>query len=362
MPSFESVKIIFFLLLISHTLLCQENDSTKVSNNPSNKDTVAIIGVGDIMMGSNYPAPGKLPPYDGSDLMKEVKSILQSADVTMGNLEGVLMDTGGIAKTCRNPKVCYVFRSPEHYAKNLADAGFDVMSLANNHSGDFGDLGKQRTNKALDAVGIRYAGQDTKPFVTFQKNGIRFGFVAFAPNAGCASINDIPGAKKIVRKLDSICDVVIVSFHGGAEGPDFQHVPRTTEIFYGENRGNVYQFAHDLVDAGADVIFGHGPHVTRAVEVYKDKFIAYSLGNFCTYGGINVSGVTGLSPILKVYTSRKGEFYCSQITSTYQQFFSTVKIDARQQVLKRIQLLTKEDFPQARITIDAQGWIKKSTK
>ncbi len=321
-----------------------------------------MIGVGDIMMGSNYPDAGALPPHDGHELMKEVEPILKSADVTMGNLEGVLMDSGGTPKTCRDPKVCYVFRTPERYVQNLFQAGFDVMSVANNHSGDFGEQGKQHTKKALEAAGINYAGQDTKPFVIFEKNGTRFGFVAFAPNTGCANINDIAAAKKIVAKLDSLCDVVIVSFHGGAEGPQFQHVPRATEVFYGENRGNVYQFAHALIDAGADIIFGHGPHVTRAVEVYKNRFIAYSLGNFCTYGGINVSGVSGLSPIIKVYIDRKGGFHCAKVTSTYQQFMSSVKADQQHQVLKRIQLLTKEDFPQTKITVDEQGWIKKSTE
>ena len=314
------------------------------------------------MMGSNYPEAGGLPPHEGRDLMKEVESILQTADVTIGNLEGVLMDVEGIAKTCRNPKLCYVFRSPEGYAQNLVNAGFDGMSVANNHAGDFGELGKQRTKKALEAVGINYAGQDTKPFVLFEKNGIRFGFTAFAPNTGCANLNDIPAAKKIVAHLDSVCDIVIVSFHGGAEGPQYQHVTRSAELFYGENRGNVYQFAHALVDTGADLVFGHGPHVTRGVEVYKNKFIAYSLGNFCTFGGINVSDINGLSPIIKVFTDRKGEFYKAKITSTYQQFLSNVMIDPKQQVLKRIQSLTKEDFPDTKVTFDESGWIKKSTK
>jgi len=346
------VKKFLFIpfLLLSHCILSQK------------KDTVSIIGVGDIMMGSNYPEVNGLPPHDGGDLMKEVESILQSADLTIGNLEGVLMDSEGTAKTCRNPKVCYVFRSPERYVQNLVNAGFDAMSIANNHSGDFGEQGKQRTKKSLDAAGINYAGQDLKPFVILEKNGTRFGFAAFAPNMGCANINDIPAAKKIVAQLDSLCDIVIVSFHGGAEGSKCQHVPRATEVFYGENRGDVYQFSHALVDAGADVIFGHGPHVTRAVEVYKNKFIAYSLGNFCTYGGINVDDVKGLSPIIKVYTDRKGVFQCAKVTSTYQQFLCNVKIDVQQQVLKRIQLLTKEDFPQTKINIDDQGWIKKITK
>ena len=326
------------------------------------KDTITVIGVGDIMMGSNYPNPSALPPNDGSELMKDVEPILKNADVTIGNLEGVLLDQGGVAKTCHNPKVCYVFRSPERYVQNLVNAGFDALSLANNHANDFGWMGMQSSMRTLENAGLYHAGQISKPYVTFEKEGIKYGFIAFAPNTGCNNINDLFTAKKMVAHLDSTSDIVIVSFHGGAEGPENQRVTRKSEIFYSENRGNVYQFAHAVIDAGADVVFGHGPHVTRAVEVYKDKFIAYSLGNFCTYGGINVSGVNGLSPIMKVFTNQKGHFLKAQITSTQQTFMAPVKLDSLNQVLKKIQALTKSDFPEEIVTIDDAGWIKKSTK
>jgi poly-gamma-glutamate capsule biosynthesis protein CapA/YwtB (metallophosphatase superfamily) len=165
----------------------------------------------------------------------------------------------------------------------------------------------------------------------------------------------------MVRHLDSISDVVIVSFHGGAEGPAYQHVPRTYELFYGENRGNVYQFAHSVIDAGADIVFGHGPHVVRGTEVYKDRFIAYSLGNFCTYGGINVSGINGFAPIIKVFTNHDGRFLAAQITSCIQHSLSPVAVDSDKLVNKKIQELTKQDFPEANIVIDDEGWIKQST-
>jgi hypothetical protein len=175
------------------------------------------------------------------------------------------------------------------------------------------------------------------------------------------SLNDLDGAKKLVTQLDSLADIVIVSFHGGAEGPQYQHVPRTSEIFYGENRGDVYQFAHELIDTGADIVFGHGPHHTRGVEVYKNRFIAYSLGNFCTYG-MNITGVNGLAPIIKVYTNPHGEFLQGYITSTDQRSGLKVKMDTEKRVLQRIRQLTKEDFPETNLIISDDGWIRKSTK
>lgn len=330
--------------------------------NAQKKDTVTVIGVGDIMMGSNYPNSSGLPPNNGSDLLTDVKLILQSADVTMGNLEGVLLNDGGTAKTCRDPKVCYVFRSPQIYVQNLVDAGFDLMSLANNHAGDFGETGRKSSMKTLEEAGIAHAGQLTTPYAIIEKGGIRYGFVAFAPNNNCLPLNDFTGAKKIVSKLDSLADIVIVSFHGGAEGPQYQHVPREEEIFHGENRGDVYKFSHILIDAGADIIFGHGPHVTRAIEVYKERLIAYSLGNFCTYSGINVSGVNGLAPILKVYTNNQGVFYKAQIFSTKQTYRDRVRLDSQKQVLSRIRELTQQDFPESQLSIDENGWVTKSKR
>ncbi|HEY5917897.1 MAG TPA: CapA family protein [Chryseolinea sp.] len=320
------------------------------------KDTVTVIGVGDIMMGTNYPE-NKLPENDGGFLMKGVEPYLRDADITFGNLEGTLLDSGGIAKTCKDPKVCYAFRTPVAYVKNLVNAGFDVMSLANNHAGDFGEAGRVSSMRILDSAGIQHAGQLVKKFVTFEKDSIKYGMVAFAPNSGCVNLNDLVGAKLLVEHLDSICDIVIVSFHGGAEGAQYQNVPRTNELFHGENRGNVYAFSHAMIDAGADIVFGHGPHVTRAIEVYQDRFIAYSLGNFCTYRGISVTGVNGLSPIIKVYTDPTGRFYKGLIIPTYQSYGTGVRVDPQNQVIKKIQELTKKDFPESKIQIAENGLI-----
>jgi hypothetical protein len=319
-------------------------------------DTLSIIGVGDIMMGTNYPED-KLPPNDGIHLLKGVDSVLRDADVTFGNLEGTLLDEGGIPKKCQDPKVCYAFRTPVRYVKNLVSAGFDVVSLANNHAGDMGDPGRQSTIKTLEAANILHAGQITHPTTIFEKDSIRYGLAAFAPNSNCVDINDLEGALGIIKKLDSICDIVIVSFHGGAEGAQYQNVPRTNEIYYGENRGDVYKFSHALIDAGADIIFGHGPHVTRAVEVYNERFIAYSLGNFCTYRGISVSGVNGLAPIIKVFTDRTGKFLYGKIIPTYQTYETGVRIDPQNQVIRKVQELTKKDFPESQIRIDEKGLI-----
>ncbi|MEP2771903.1 MAG: CapA family protein [Fulvivirga sp.] len=341
----------------SVVLQIYQQDSVEIAISRVLKDTVSIIGVGDIMMGTNFPEDHYLPPNQGKDLLSDVDSILQSADITFGNLEGVILNEGGDPKYCRDPKVCYIFRSPEYMVQNLKDAGFDVMSTANNHAGDFGTPGRENTMRVLDSLEIYHAGLQSRPFVTFEKEGMKYGFAAFAPNTGTMSINDIPGAKAIVVHLDSISDIVIVSFHGGAEGSKYQRVERKTEYFYGENRGNVYQFAHELIDSGADVIFGHGPHVTRAVEVYKNRFIAYSLGNFCTYARFNLRGDNGLAPIVNVFTNSYGEFLHAQVTPVIQYASGGPRIDHKARVIERLQYLTSKDFPEVKIKIDDSGLI-----
>ncbi|HEY4652926.1 MAG TPA: CapA family protein [Cyclobacteriaceae bacterium] len=321
------------------------------------KDTLVLIGVGDIMMGTNYPDDSRLPPNGGDFLFRGVEEWLRDADVTIGNLEGVLLDSGGAVKLCKDPKVCYAFRSPVSYVNHLMGAGFDIMSLANNHAGDFGDEGRQSTMRTLDSVGIAHAGQLTRPYTLFIRDSITYGFTAFAPNSGCLSLNDIENARSIIRHLDTISNVVIVSFHGGAEGAKYQNVPRQKEIFYGEDRGDVYGLSRSWIDAGADIVFGHGPHVTRAVDVYNGRFIAYSMGNFCTYRGINIAGVNGLAPIMKVYTNRSGEFLKAQIIPTFQTFEKGVQIDPDKRVVLVIKDLTKKDFPESEIQIDDNGLI-----
>ena len=326
------------------------------------KDTLSIIGVGDIMLGTNFPKPDYLPPDSGQFLLAQAQPFLTDADVTFGNLEGVILNDGGEQKSCKNPDLCYLFRSPEYLATHLKWAGFDVLSTANNHAGDFGDSGRLNTMKVLDSLQIHHAGLQSRPYETFIIDGMKYGFAAFAPNSGTMSIHDHEAAIEIVSLLDSISDVVIVSFHGGAEGKKYQHVTRETETFYGENRGNVYQFSHDLVDAGADVIFGHGPHVVRAVEVYNGRFIAYSLGNFCTYARFNLKGANGLAPIVKVFTKADGQFLYARVFPFIQLSPGGPQIDKNKTVISKMRELMTADFPENQISLDDQGYIRYVTQ
>jgi hypothetical protein len=329
------------------------------------KDTLTFIAVGDIMMGLNYPdnAP-VLPPQDGALTFESVAGVLRDADITIGNLEGVLLDSGGYAKRCANPSVCYVFRSPERYVKHLVDAGFDLMSVANNHSGDFGDAGRAGTVRSLRSAGLGFAGfEGIAESYILERDGIRYGFVAFAPNTGTVSFHDQPRARELIAEVKKKCDIMIVSMHIGAEGPRHSRITRNSELFVGENRGNPYAFARLAIDSGADLVIGHGPHVPRAADLYKGKFIAYSLGNFATNTSVNISGESGYAPILKIRTDRKGDFIDGEIVSAIQHGERGERrphLDPAGVCIKEIKRLTEIDLPETEISIDGKtGRITK---
>ena len=303
------------------------------------------------MLGTNFPSVNYLPPNDGKELLKPVQHLLTDADITFGNLEGVLLTGKGNVKKCSNPATCYAFKSPDHYGNYLKEAGFDVLSLANNHSGDFGTIGRKNTARVLEQLDISFAGSTEHPYSIFTKDSVTYGFCAFSPNRGTMQINDYQTVRRTIEHLDSLTNIVIVSFHGGAEGDKFKHITRETEIYLGENRGNPYEFARVAIDAGADVVFGHGPHLTRAIDLYKNRFIAYSLGNFATYGRFSLSDSKGVAPIIKVLVNKKGEFLKAEIRSTKQIGRGEPFPDPQNRALKEIMDLTKTDIPESELII-----------
>ena len=343
----------------------EENINTAVINSAENEISenkkITVIGVGDIMLGSNYPSKNLLPKND-YNILSDTEKILQDADITIGNLEGTLFDEGGTPKSCSDPSVCFVFRTPSKYGQYLKKAGFDYLSIANNHSNDFGDEGIRETMKNLDELGIKYTGIKKLAETTIiEKDNLKYGFVSFAPLSKTVDLNDYEYAAELIKSLKSKVDIVIVMFHGGAEGNGKEHLTRKTEMFFGENRGNVFKFARMAVDAGADIIFGQGPHVTRAIELYKNKFISYSAGNFATYGKFNLKGSSGIAPIFKITLDSKGNFIEGEIIPVRQtKGVYGPFIDENKSAVKEIISLNKSDFPEGNgLSISEDGKIQK---
>lgn len=324
--------------------------------------TIKIIGVGDIMLGTNFPNESYLPPNDGKGLLSEAIDPIRRADIAFGNCEGTFLNEGGTVKKCDDPSLCYAFRQPTGYAQLLKEAGFDLVSLANNHSGDFGQIGRESSMKALGGAGLGYAGLKDCPTSIVEKDGVKYGLIAFSPNNGTLNIHNIDSAQIMVKELQAQVDIVIVSFHGGAEGESHRRVPKKSEYYYDENRGDVYAFAHAVVDAGADVVFGQGPHVARGIELYQGRIIAYSLGNFCTYSRFSLKGCAGTAPMLEVEVNKDGEFKDGRIISFIQVGEGGPIHDANKRAVKEIKELTELDFPETDLIIKENGRILKKPR
>ncbi len=316
---------------------------------------ISIAAVGDMMLGTDYPE-NHLPDDDGVGFLADVTPILSAADLAIGNLEGVLIDGGQPGKKCGNPAACYLFRSPTRYAKHYRNAGFDLMSLANNHARDFGEEGRSSSMTALDTVGILSSGREGH-FSIILRADTSIAYLAYAVTKDSNVLLDYELAFANIELHAAEHDIVVVSFHGGAEGADVTHLPFAEEEYYGEPRGDVVWFARGAVDAGADLVIGHGPHVVRGIERYKDRLIAYSLGNFATYYGISVAGIKGVAPILTTTLDGDGRFVEGLITSTVQLRPAGPSIDEKQRALNLIRGLSIDDFATPGLNFSKDGII-----
>lgn len=314
-----------------------------------------VAAVGDLMIGTDYPL-NHLPDDDGVGFLAAVAPILSAADLTIGNLEGVLADGGEPAKKCSNPNACFLFRSPTRYARHFAAAGFDVLGLANNHARDFGEDGRTSSMAAINAAGMHHSGR-VDDFASFEQDGLRIAVLAYAVTRNSNLLLDYELAFATIASFAATHDIVVVSFHGGAEGADVIHVPFAEENYFGEPRGDVVWFARGAVDAGADLVVGHGPHVVRGMERYKNRLIAYSLGNFATYYGISVAGIKGIAPILTATLDGNGAFVCADVVSTVQLRPAGPSIDPGGSALKLLRSLSIADFGEPGLAFLAGGEI-----
>ena len=235
-----------------------------------------LAAVGDIMLGGT--AAPEMRKYGYDYPFELTRDILKQAQIVFGNLEGPLTD-GGVAGTEKQ----YLFRSPpDKVAPALARAGFTIVSLANNHTLDYGPEGLADTRAALAQAGIGHVGAgqnlaEARQPVYMMVDGVTVAFLAYSltfPEEFWAG-PDKPGTafghehfvRTDVMATREKADLVVVSFHWGQEGK--------TEL-----RDYQTQLAHAAIDAGASAVLGHHPHILQGVERYKHGVILYSLGNF----------------------------------------------------------------------------------
>jgi hypothetical protein len=345
---------------ISPTAIPQPStNADNAARAPSPYDEIVVTAVGDVMLGTAFPDESTLPPNDGANLLTEVTPFLKRGDVVYGNLEGPMID-GGDSPKCRGKKIgtCFAFRVPTRYGKYLKDAGFTAMGLANNHAMDFGLEGRASSRHVLDAMQIAHTGE-VGDIARLTVKGRKIAIIAFATYSGAYNFLDLDDSLQAIRSLKAESDLVIAGFHGGAEGATHQHVLEGDETFLGEDRGDLRRFTHAAIDAGADLLLGSGPHVVRAMEIYKGKLIAYSLGNFATYGPFNLNAENGLTLVLEAHLAADGTFLRGKAYPAKQEKPGGPRMDPEIKILPVLRALSNADFKETAVVVGPQGelWL-----
>ncbi|HCH65596.1 MAG: capsular biosynthesis protein [Deltaproteobacteria bacterium] len=325
---------------------------------PSGK-RISFAAAGDTMMGSDLRKGARgLADGDGIGLFAGLEPLFRSADVAFLNLEGPLADGLPNQKCGPNSSSCYAFRTPTRYTNALTDLQLDLASLANNHAMDLGKAGMNSTIAALDAADIGHAGR-YGDYAIIERNGVKVGLVAAHSGGCCPNVNRPAEVSRLIAEVDAQVDIVVFSFHGGAEGAKHRHVPGRTEIAWGERRGDVQALARAAVDAGADVVFGHGPHVLRAMEVYRGRLIAYSLGNFCGFRQFGTrGGLGGTSLVLEVGLAENGVLMDAKVHPAALNGEGAPRPDPKGTAIEQLNELSAADFPDSGVQVQPDGTIQ----
>lgn len=341
---------------------------------------VRLAFVGDINLGTST-LPDGVPPDSGRGLLDRARGAL-AGDLVVGNFEGVLADTGTSFKctasphpkpathprarprararpdTAATPAACYAFRTPTALAPRLAEAGFTHLNLANNHANDYGPAGRESTERILDSLGIRLYGPLDRIAIDTVRRGDRatvVGLVGFATYAYAYDLLDIPRSQVVVDSVRSLVDLLVVTFHGGSEGLAARHVPEAAESLGREPRGELRRWAHAVIDAGADAVVGHGPHVLRGIEFYRGKPVVYSLGNFLTYRGFNLEGPRGLTGVLQLEFGPDRRLRRARLVPMVQHPGAGPTPDFTGAALDQVRTLSVEDFGPAGALVAPDG-------
>ncbi|MFI5210056.1 MAG: CapA family protein, partial [Gemmatimonadales bacterium] len=321
--------------------------------------TVRLAFTGDINLGTTT-IPDALPPDSGRTLFAAVDSFLVG-DRVIGNFEGVLADTGISPKCKPHSKMCYAFSTPTWLAARLVEAGFTNLNLANNHANDMGPAARLASDSVLRSLGLQTYGPlgqiDIDTIVHGDSTAV-VGIVGFTTYPFANNLLDIPASVALIDSLRPLVDILVVTFHGGAEGAEAQHVPNGPEELGKEPRGDLRNWAHAVVDAGASIVVGHGPHVLRGMEFYRGTLIAYSLGNFATYKGFNLTGPNGLTTVLQVDLGPDGGFIRGRAVPLMQIPRVGPEPDQSGRAAALIAQLSSEDFgPDSAARLSSDGEI-----
>jgi poly-gamma-glutamate capsule biosynthesis protein CapA/YwtB (metallophosphatase superfamily) len=295
--------------------------------------------------GSGSPLP--LPPPEG--LIDPLRPLVEDAAVVLVNVEGAIGD-GPVSSKCRPGSTrCYQFRQQVAAAaalRGLARDGAVIGNVANNHAMDAGLAGFEATVRHLRDAGVIVTGSDTTPALVRLPSGDTVAFLGFSTFSAGPDARDLEGVRRHVGRAAARYPHVIVTVHNGAEGKVAQRTRDQPERFAGEDRGNPVAFARAAVEAGASVIFGHGPHVLRAVEWRGPALVVYSLGNLLTHGPFTRDEPLNRGGFACVRLSPNGGVLWGEFRSIVQQRPGVAFPDPQERAAAVVDSLSALDFPQ----------------
>jgi hypothetical protein len=313
---------------------------------PKAPPTFSVVAGGDVALAGEP---------DGA-LFTRIRRFLRPADLAVANLEGTLA-RGGSGRCVADAKSgCFIFRASPSWGQTLRRSGFTALNVANNHALDYGPAAQAETLAALRRGHIAVDGLPGQ--ITYVRAGhVRVALVGCAPYRWAQSLLDVPGSARLVRRASRRADVVVVYLHAGAEGAAADHVSGAPETYLGEPRGNPSEFAHAMIDAGADLVLASGPHVLRGLEWYRGRLIAYSLGNLASSHMLSSSGVLGLSVLLRVTLDVHGRFEAGSLVPLRLDAWGVPAFDPERASLVLLRSLSQADFGRHAATIGDGGRI-----
>jgi hypothetical protein len=312
---------------------------------------VSIAWGGDLTLGSSYGNQ----PNGGRRLLAAGTPVLRRASIAAVNYEGTF-GPGGTSKCGSGAKDCYAFQAPPGNARTLRRAGVDIVNHANNHAFDYGPVGWRSTRNAFKRAKVEATGAPGELKI-LRRRGTRVAFLGFSTYSWTNPMGDDAAVRARVESAAKQADIVVAFLHAGAEGADKQHVPRGPETAFGEYRGDSRHFARVAIDAGADLVLGSGPHVLRGLELYRNRLIAYSLGNLAGWHNFGTGGRSSLSALITVALGPEGRFYAARISSYTLDGAGVPHADRGRGAVKLIRSLSRADFPKRGLKIDRKGLV-----
>jgi hypothetical protein len=303
---------------------------------------------------------------DPDSLAQALRPLVAGADVVLLNVEGAI-GAGPVPRKCGpRSKNCFAFRQPTGAAaalRRLADSGVAVVgNIANNHSRDAGDAGRDTTVAYLDAAGVYVTGRDTLATPVRLASGDTIGILGFYTDTTAPDARDLSAVRRHVARAVDRYGTVIVTMHLGAEGTTAQRTRNAIERFLRIDRGNPVGFANAALAGGATLVVGHGPHVLRAAEWRDDRLVLYSLGNLLTYGPFKLHEPTNRGAVACATIDSPGHVARAELRPTMQRWPGVVQIDSSRRAFALIDSLSRLDFPKSGVRVGAAGELGRRGK